>query len=191
MRLASAYRYFLCFVPDARLRQAIALLHRRTHQAGGRVAVERAHLSLCVFGEPAQPDPALAGRVDAALSAAPLASCVIRLGRVRGGPGGATLFTRGRKGDLTVLRRQVLARLAAHGVIPEFEKTSPHLTLGYDAFRGPAFDFTLEWIPRTIVLIESEHGLTRHNRLGEWPLLPPAQGMLPFGEGLGGLRLAS
>lgn len=191
MRLASAYRYFLCFVPDERLRQAIAVLHRRTQQADRRVTVERAHLSLCVFGAPARPDPALARRVDAALSAAPLVSCVIRLGRVRGGPGGATLFTRGGKRELTALRRQILARLAAHGVIPEFEKTNPHLTLGYDACRGPGFDVTLEWVPRKIVLIESEHGLTRHNRLGEWPLLPPAQGMLPFGEAPGGLRLAS
>lgn len=188
MRCASAYRYFLCFVPDAPVREAVALLHRQTGQVGRRVPVERSHLSLCVFGAPPQRDPALAARVDAALTGMDFASCVVRLGRVRGGPGGAALFTRGGKDGLTRLRRQMLTRLAACGAAPELEKRNPHVTLGYDPCLEPGFDIALEWVPRKIVLIESEHGLGKHNRLGSWPLLPPEQAMLPLSGPLSDLR---
>jgi 2'-5' RNA ligase len=188
MRRASAYRYFLCFVPDAAVREAIAWLHQQTGQSGRRVPVERSHLSLCVFGAPPQRDSALAPRIDAALGGAGFAACVVRFGRVRGGPNGATLFTRGGIDGLTRLRRQILARLAACGTAPELEKRNPHVTLGYDPCRGPGFDIALEWVPRKIVLIESEHGLGKHNRLCSWPLLAPEQGMLPFGRPPSDLR---
>jgi 2'-5' RNA ligase len=191
MRSASAYRYFLCFLPDESLRREIALLHQRTGQLGGRVSSSRAHLSLVVFGAPKERNAFLAPRVDAALAGEPLRSCVVRLGRVRGGPHGATLFTRGRKGELTALRRRLLARLAARGIVPEFAKTNPHITLGYDPCRCADFDVAVEWIPREIVLIESEHGLRRHNRLASWSLLEPEQAALPFGSQVGELRLAS
>jgi 2'-5' RNA ligase len=191
MRRASAFRYFLCFLPDAPVREAIASIHRHTGQGENRVPVERSHLSLCVFGAPPERDPSLVARIDASLAGAQLSSCVIRLGRVRGGPSGATLFTRGSKRELTALRGGLLERLAVHGVAPELEKTNPHVTLGYDSFRGSAFGIRLEWIPREVVLIESEHGLGRHNPLARWPLLPPVQGMLPLGSQLSDLRLAS
>ena len=191
MRHASAYRYFLCFLPDDCLRQEIAVLHRRTGQLGNRVPVGRSHLSLCVFGAPPQRDPFLLPRVNAALAGELLVSCVIRLGRVRGGPGGATLFTRGCKRELTALRRLLLARLAASGLVPQLEKRNPHITLGYDPFREADFDIGLEWIPREIVLMESEHGLTRHNRLASWPLLEPKQGRLAFDSQSPALRRAS
>ena len=191
MRRASAYSYYLCFLPEEPVREAIDLLHRDTGQGERRVAVERSHLSLCVFGEPPERDPTLAPRIDAAFAAAQLSSCVVRLGRVRGGPSGATLFTRGRKRELATVRQHLLERLAAHGVLPQQEKTNPHITLGYDPFGGSAFEIVLEWIPREVVLIESEHGLGRHNPLGRWPLLPPVQGFLPLGGPLADLRLAS
>ena len=191
MRVASAYRYFLCFLPDEAVREAIDLLHRDTGQGGKRVPVERSHLSLCVFGAPPERDPSLVPRIDAALAGAQLSSCVIRLGRVRGGPGGATLFTRGSKRELTAVRRRLLERLAVHGVVPQQEKSNPHITLGYDPFRGSTFGIALEWVPREVVLIESEHGRGRHNPLARWPLLPPVQGLLPLGGRLAGLRLAS
>jgi len=191
MRSASAYRYFLCFLPDEALRREIARLHRRTGQFDERVKVERSHLSLCVFGVPQKRDAFLARRIDGALGEEPLSSCVVRLGRVRGGPCGATLFTRGRRGELTQLRCRLLARLAARGIVPELEKTNPHITLGYDPCQGPSFDIALEWIPREIVLIESEHGRTRHNRLASWSLLEPEQGSLLFAGQPGELRLAS
>ena len=190
MRSASAYRYFLCFLPDEPVRAEVSMLHAWTGQADKRVTVDRSHLSLCVLSEPKERDPSLAPRVDAALAGLQLHSCVIRLGRVRGGPDGATLYTISRKRELTVLRHALLARLAEHGLVPELEKTNPHITLGYDPFEGPSFDISREWIPREIVLIESEHGLTRHNLLGRWALLPPEQGILPFGEHLGSLRRA-
>jgi 2'-5' RNA ligase len=191
MRRASAFRYFLCFLPDEPVRDAIASIHRLTGQGENRVPVERSHLSLCVFGAPPERDPFVARRVEAALAGLELPSCVIRLGRVRGGPSGATLFTRGSKRELTALRRGLLERLAARGVVPELEKSNPHVTLGYDPFRGSAFGMRLEWIPREVVLIESEHGLGRHNSLARWPLLPPVQGLLPLSGPLAGLRLAS
>lgn len=181
MRRASAYRYFLCFIPDAAIREAIAVLLRETHQAGKCVPVERSHLSLFVFGVVAQRDPTLALRVDAALGGMEVASCILRFGRVRGGPNGAALFTSGGRRELAALRRRILARLAEHGLVPKLEKRNPHVTLGYDPFRGPGFNIALEWVPPEIVLIESEHGLGKHNRLGSWPLLPPEQGMLPLG----------
>lgn len=188
MRLASAYRYFLCFIPDAALRDAIALLLRETHQAGKCVPVERSHLSLFVLGVLAQRDPTLALRVDAALARMEVDSCVVRFGRVRGGSNGAALFTSGGRRELAALRQSILVRLTEHGLVPELEKHNPHITLGYDPCVVPAFDIALEWVPREIVLIESEHGLGRHNLLGSWPLLPPAQGMLPLGGPLAGRR---
>ena len=190
MRKAELYRYFLCFLPDEAVQTEIALPHAWAGQGDKRVTVARSHLSLCVFGAPAERDPSLAPRVDAALAGLQLRSCVVRLGRVRGGPDGATLYTISRKRELTALRRVLLARLAEHGLVPELEKPNPHITLGDDPFDGPGFDISLEWIPREIVLIESEHGLTRHNPLGRWPLLQPEQGILPFGEQLGSLRRA-
>src|SRR5690606_26913423 len=132
MRVADAYRYFLCFLPDETVREAIALIHEHTGQEEKRVPVERSHLTLCVFGEPPERDVSLAARVDAALAGARLSSCVVRLGRVRGGPNGATLFTRGSKRELATLRQHLLERLAAHGLVPQQEKTNPHSTLGYD-----------------------------------------------------------
>ena len=47
----------------------------------------------------------------------------------------------------------------------------------FDPFRAPC-----EWVPGEILLIESEHGLTCHNVLGRWPLLPPPQGTFPFSD---------
>jgi hypothetical protein len=164
------------------LRCEIADLHERTGQLENRVPIGRSHLGLCILAEPKERDHFLARRVDAALSGAALSSCAIRLGRIRGSDNGATLFTRGSKMELTALRGALLARLAAHGIFSRQEKKNPHITLGYEPWRGDGFDIKLEWVPREIVLIESEHGCSRHNPLGRWPLSAPRQGDFEFME---------
>lgn len=76
--------------------------------------------------------------------------------------------------------------LRASGIEPLYRKSGlhPHVTLGYDACPMTRLDIGLHWFPAKLLLIESEFGLTRHNVLGAWPLLPPRQPLLPFGEPL-------
>jgi 2'-5' RNA ligase len=180
MRRPDCYRYFLCFLPPRWLRAQIADLQELTGQTESRVPIDRSHLSLCVLAEPKERNHFLARRIDVALTGATFSSCVIRLGRVRGSSEGATLFTRGSRIELTLLRHALLDRLAAHGVFPKQEKKNPHITLGYDSWLSDGFEIEQEWVPQEIVLIESEHGLGRHNPLGSWPLLPPRQGDFAF-----------
>lgn len=184
MRMPDVYRYFLAFRPDPVLRYWIASLRDVAGQSRRFVTDLHLHLTLCVLAETIERDRFIASRVDAALAGAGLSSLRLHLGKVRGGGGGAALYTIGSKADYHAFCRALFARLAARGVIPMFEKKNPHVTLGHDPCRFEAFEFPCEWMPLEIDLIESEHGNGIHNALGSWPLQSPPQGSFPFGPTL-------
>lgn len=193
VRRRDFYRYFLGFRPDPAGRALLASLAGRTGQMWPSMAGERLHLTLCVIAEAVVRDYFLLSRIDAAFAGFALNAPVIRLGRVNGGPQGALVRTIGRQDGIQDFYRTLLRLLAARGFAPLHRKSGlcPHVTLGHDSCRFAPFNLALEWSPCTLLLIESEVGLGRHNVLGRWPLLQPGQGVLPFGELAPTWRLAS
>lgn len=182
MRKPDLYRYFLAFRPDPQLRQWIAALRNAAGQMRGWIEADHLHLTLCILAERLQRDHFLLPRVDAALSGAGLSAFPIRLGRVRGGQGGAALHTVGLLDEYRIFCRALFRHLGERGIVPVLDKKHPHVTIGHQPCRFDPFKALCEWVPGEILLIESEHGLTCHNVLGRWPLLPPPQGTFPFSD---------
>jgi RNA 2',3'-cyclic 3'-phosphodiesterase len=176
---AQLYRYFLGFRPDLNLSRLLAAVGR---QAGQRVRPQLLHLTLCVIAEARERDHFLLPRVRSALAGCSLSSFQIRLGRVHGGANGAMVNSLGRQEEIQNFYRALICLLAARGIAPLHRKSGlrPHVTLGHERCRFDPYKAAFEWFPTELLLIESEVGLSRHNVLGRWPLLPPSQGSLPF-----------
>lgn len=179
---ATFFRYFIGFRPNPALRAWLTSISGFAGQFDKRIRPAHLHLTLCVIAECAQRDRFIASRVDAAFAGRMLSSCLIRLGRVRGGPGGAALHSLGGRAEIEQLYRLILACLAERGLFPLHRRSGlrPHVTLGYDPCRFAPFNLPCEWVPDEILLIESEVGEGIHNVFGRWPLLPPPQGSLPY-----------
>lgn len=176
------YRYFLASRPSPFLRAVLVALRDPAGQLDKPVAAELLHLTWCVIAEAPERDRFILPRVEAALSGQLLSSGSLWLGRVRGGKHGAAINSRGRKPDILKLYRRLLACLATRDIHAMYRKSGldPHLTLGHDPCKFQTFRILHEWIPDELFLIESEVGRGIHNVLARWPLLPPAQGSLPF-----------
>jgi 2'-5' RNA ligase len=184
MRAPDLYRYFLAFRPDPVLRYWIASLQQAAGQHQRRIVEPHLHLTLCVLAETLERNHFIAPRVDSVLAGASLSSFLFHFGSVRGGDGGAALYTTGPKAAYRAFCRALFAQLAARDIVPALEKPQPHVTLGHDRCAFEPFRFPCEWTPGEILLIESEHGNGIHNVLGSWPLQPPPQGSFPFGLAL-------
>ena len=179
------YRYFLAFLPDRALRCELTRLCRITGQLDKRIRPEHFHLTLCVIAEYGQRDRFIARRLDTFDGRLP-ASCLIWLGKVRGGRNGATVCTIGRQHEIQAFYRALIGLLAQLRIAPLHRKSGfrPHVTLGYDRSDVDPFHVLWGWVPGELVLIESEVGNGIHNVLRRWPLQPPPQGLLPFDSGL-------
>ena len=175
------YRYFLAFLPDLVLRCELARLRDAAGQFSGRVKAEHLHLTLCVIAELAQQNRLITREVEVALARGLPPSCLIRLGKIIGGSGGAAIHTIGSRHEIQVFYKLLLRLLAEQQILPMHRKSGlhPHVTLGYDPSDFESL-MPWEWIPRELVLIESELGRGVHNVLRRWPLLSPSQGRLPF-----------
>lgn len=176
------YRYLFAARPGPRLRNRLVKLQAESGQIDRAVRSDLLHLTFCTVEESTARDHFLLPRADAALSAARLSSGPIWFGRVRGGAGGAAVYSRGRKAEFMELYRQLIGQLAGLGILPLYRKAGlhPHVTLGHDPCAFKPFRIREEWIPEELLLIESEVGNGIHNVLGSWRLLPPPQGVLPL-----------
>lgn len=179
MREPDYYRYFLGFRPCLALCRLLAAIGER---AGQRVRMERLHLTLCVIAEPRERDHFLLPRVQLALAGQPFSSFPVHLGRVCGGASGAMVEALGCQHGIRDYFRALILLLAARDMAPMHRKSGlhPHVTLGHDPCRFDPFKAPIEWFPTEMLLIESEVGLSRHNVLAKWPLLPPPQGSFAF-----------
>ena len=179
MRKPDFYRSFLGFRPNFDLCRRLASLGA---QAGQRVWPELLHLTLCVIGEESERHPFLLPRVRSALAGNSLNSFPVHLGKISGGPKGAMLQALGCQHDIQDFYRVLISLLARNGIAPLYRKSGlrAHITLGHDPCRFESFKAPMEWFPAELLLIESEVGLSRHNVIGRWPLLPPRQRSLPF-----------
>jgi 2'-5' RNA ligase len=182
MRDNANWRYFLAAHPEDLLRRQLTSLQWTTGQRERRVKPANLHLTICTIAELEERDRFILSRVEAALSGLLLVSGLLRLGRVRGGARGAMVASIGPKPELLALYRTIAARLSERGLPPLHRKSGlhPHVTLGYDPCWFECFEILHEWIPDELLLIASEIGKGIHTVLGRWPLLPPAQGRLPF-----------
>ena len=182
MRQPDFYRYFFAFRPDFALRCWLASLADAAGQCEKRIKEEYFHLTLCVIDELEHRDRFIASRVHSALAGHSLASCPFWLGRLRGGPNGATVHAMGRQWEIQHFYRALLARLARRDMLPLHRKSGlhPHVTLGHDPCAFDSFNLPREWIPDELLLIESEVGNGVHTVLARWPLLPPRQGVFAF-----------
>ena len=137
-----------------------------------------------MIAERAERDRFIARRIRRILDGRPLHSFAVNLGTILTGPQGATARTVGRQDEVQDFYRVLIRLLRASGIEPLYRKSGlhPHVTLGYDPRPATRLDIGLSWFPAELLLIESEVGLTRQNVLGTWPLLPPRQPLLPFGE---------
>src|SRR5690606_20553073 len=126
----------------------------------------------------------ISGRVERALGGRALHAFPVNLGRLAAGAAGVIARTSGRQDDIQDFYRELVRLLEPSGIAPLYRKSGlhPHMTLGYAPCRQMLRSMSLTWYPDELLLIESEHGLTRHNVLGRWALLPPRQPLLPFGE---------
>lgn len=175
------YRYFLGIRPDPGLHP---LFQQIAVGAGQAPHLDRLHLTLCTIAEPVERDRFLAGRVRKAFRDQAFHSVPVNLSRVALGRKGAFARTVGRQDEIQELYRRLVRLLAACGIEPMHRKSDlhPHVTLGHAACRPGRLQISLPWFPAELLLIESEVGLSKHNVLARWPLLPPRQPMLPFGE---------
>lgn len=173
------FRYFLCFRPDPR---CLPQFQRILARLGLPIRLDRLHLTLCVVAESDQRDHFVAARIRRALLGAKLHSVAVNLSRVRAGQGGAIARSFGRQAEIQDFYCAVVRLLAVVGIEPLHRASGfrPHVMLGYRACAAALLKVAIRWFPSAIVLIESEVGHTKHNVLGEWPLLPPRQPMLPF-----------
>jgi hypothetical protein len=184
MREPDFYRYFFAFRPNRSQRRWLEYLVKYSGQHGRRVPPDHSHLTLCVIAEMLERDPFIVARAKAALDGYPLTSCPFWLGRLRGGPHGAAVHGLGRRGDIKGFYNILVALLAQRDMLPLHRKSGlhEHVTLGYDPCSCEPLVVPCEWIPDELLLIESEVGRGVHNVLARWPLLPPSQGILPFGD---------
>jgi len=173
------YRYFLGCRPDPNLYPAFLRIAR---EVGQSIRLDLLHLTFCVIAEVAERDCFWLSRVRTALAGERLHSFPVHLSRVVGGPHGAEARTFGRQDALQDFYRTIVRQLRAIGIEPLHRKSGlhPHITLGYGTSPPRLEGIAIEWFPAELLLIESEVGLSRHNVLGRWPLLPPRQGLLPF-----------
>jgi hypothetical protein len=141
------------------------------------------HLTFCVIAEVPERDPSIRARIEREFADGVLCSAPIPSARVVGGLLGAQAQIVGKRDELQDLYDHVVRILARCGFDPLHRRSGfhPHLTLGYDAGSFAPFNIALDWIPDELLLVESEVGLTQHNVLGRWSLLPPRQRTFDFG----------
>lgn len=175
------YRYLLAIRPDPGL---YPLFQQIAISAGQTAYLELLHLTLCVIGQPEERDRFIVGRVRKAFRDQVFRSVPVNLSRVHLGRQGAFARTRGRQDEIQEFYRRLVRLLAVCGIEPLHRKSGlhPHVTLGHAACGPGRMAISLPWFPAELLLIESEVGLTRHNVLARWPLLPPRQPLLPFGD---------
>lgn len=181
MRIGRGYRYFLCIRPPASLLPCFREIGMALDVP---VRPDRLHLTLCVVGEGIERDPFLTRRVQRALALAQLRSFCVNLSRTMAGADGAYMRSFGKQPEIQAFFRDLTCLLRASGVEPLYRKSGlhPHVTLAYGKCRVAKLKAAIQWFPDELLLIESELGLSRHNVLASWPLLPPRQPLLPFGE---------
>lgn len=182
MGVLLGFRYFLGIRPDPR---CYPQFQRICEALGLQVRLDLLHLTLCVVAQTAQRDHFVVRTAQRALRGAPLHSFPVNLSRVAAGPHGAFAHPFGRQDEIQDFYRVLVRLLRACGIEPLHRKSGlhPHVTLGYVACEVALLRIALRWFPTELLLIESEVGLTRHNVLHRWLLLPPRQPPLPFEEG--------
>ncbi len=190
MRVVHSYRYFLGIRPHPRFYPAFQAF---AEAAGQSLHLGRVHLTLCVVAECVRRDRGVLRRVRAALAGQPLHAFPVNLSRIVTGPHGATARPSGRQADIQDFYRRLAGLLRAREIEPLYRRAGlhPHMTLGYDPCPAALVRVALQWFPTDLLLIESEVGLTRHTVLGRWPLLPPRQPFLPFGDRFDGPAIAA
>jgi 2'-5' RNA ligase len=109
-------------------------------------------------------------------------SFFIQHGSVKGGPDRATIDSAGGQNAIQDVYRALISLLAQRDITPLYRESGlrAHVTLGHAPRPVERFKAPVQWCPADLLLIESEVGLSRHNVVGRWPLLPPLQGSLPF-----------
>ena len=182
MRTLQGFRYFFAIRPDPRW---YPLFQEVCRALGLPARLDRLHVTFCVVAERSERDHFLLPRARRALQGARLQSAPVSLGRVRAGRTGAVAHALGRQDEIQDLYDALVRLLRTCGIQPMHRKSGfhPHVTLGYRACRAALLQVAIRWVPTELLLIESEIGLTRHNVLERWPLLPPRQPLLPFDTG--------
>lgn len=186
---AVQFRYFLGFRPGRSLRRRLAAEARSHGISLGAGHEDRLHLTLCVIAETTTQDRAFATRIGAAIENAALASCPVRLGRLRSSAGCVTLAAMGRQDEIRALFVRIAGLLAKCGMVPLHRCSGlhPHITLSHRGGLLEPGTIIVRWIPDELLLIESWVGASRHVVLRRWPLMPPPQGELDFKSGDGRL----
>lgn len=173
------HRYFLGCKPESYLYPAF---RRIAADAGQQVRLDMLHFTLCVIAELSERDRFLLRRVQTALAARHLYSFPLNLSRVTGSSHRAEARTVGAQNEVQDFYRILVRLLKTVGIEPMHRKSGlrPHVTLGHAPCPFQLRRIGIEWFPAELLLIESEVGLSKHNVLGRWPLLPPRQGQFAF-----------
>lgn len=176
------HRFFFALKPPPQLARQWSNAADWFDRAGAPVGADRLHLTVFILPDLADVPSGLPDRLGAAGAAVSAPPVDVTLDYVSGGNRSVALRPRHRHAGLAALHAAI-ARICRDHAIPERPDYAfnPHVTLGYRD--GAPFGQRIAptgWTATDFVLIHSHVGLTRHDVIGRWPLVPrePDQGRL-------------
>ncbi len=167
-------RFFFAIRPDEETARAIDAFAASELPGLRRLKLAHQHVTLALTGDfPAFPDD-LVRRLLAAGAEVRAEPFDLPLTLLSGSRRSVALCPEGPVAPLAVFQRQIAQAMARHDVpMREGWTFNPHQTLGYrkgEPFSRQVGGFV--WTARDFVLVRSLVGLSRHEVLGRWPLLP-------------------
>lgn len=172
MNAAVCHRLFYALHPSPSARCVIDRLSQRLG-AGDRLRPEHLHLTLAITEDYSAPPRALMDRMVRIPETLPLMAFQLTLDRLRGSERSLALCPTAGSWRLSLLQLQLQKALARSGIRRDCWRFSAHMTLLYR--HGIGFSSAIapiSWWAEELVLVHSHVGLTRHDIVGRWPLLP-------------------
>lgn len=172
MNEAIFHRAFFALQPS---QNAGAAIYRQSLLcgAGRRVRPEHLHLTLAITEDYAAPPQTVIDRIIRLAEELWLAPFELKLDWLTGSEHSLALCPTRKPPELLLLQLQLQKALALSGIRRPGWRFSPHVTLLYR--NGAPFSrliAPISWWVSELVLIHSHVGLTRHDIVGRWPLLP-------------------
>jgi len=165
-------RFFFAICPDAETAAAIDAFVAREVPEGRRLPLAHQHVTLALTEDFAVYPAGMVERLLRAGGEVEAASFELRLTRLSASRHSVALCPEQPEPSLIALQRAIADAMARQGIAMRSGwRFSPHQTLCYR--KGEAFARIVEgfiWRAREFVLIRSLVGLSRHERVGCWPL---------------------
>lgn len=172
MKAADCHRIFFALQPSPSTRHAVHRLSL-TLGAGRRLRPEHLHMTLAITEDFAEPPRSLMDRMRRIPGELPLTPFEMVLDRVTGSGSSLALCPSEKPWQLKLLQLQLQKALVFSGIRRTGWRFNPHVTLLYrDGLPSLKLVAPISWRVDELVLVHSHVGLTRHDIVERWPLLP-------------------